>query len=164
MMVGDWPRFFVKYWRVRAIIGTFDESRVSLSLFLSDSYVTCRSDEFSNVARNDTRGSNDKRGRTAAEVVNIELGQICFYRRASLEHDEHSGRGGQESSGKFAHCSINNQFPETKNYPSLLEPPADILPEDTPPPSGAGAAELFPPLATFSYTASLTHEPGEETK
>lgn len=36
----------------------------------------------------------------AVEVVNIELGQICFYRRALLEHDEHFGRGSQESSGK----------------------------------------------------------------
>jgi len=33
--------------------------------------------------------------------------------------------------GKFrgsSRCSINNQFSGTKNYPSLLEPPADILP------------------------------------
>lgn len=49
----------------------------------------------------------------AAEVVNIELGQICFYRRASLEHGEHSGRGGQESSGEVRAVSITS-FPRRK--------------------------------------------------
>lgn len=76
---------------------TFDESRVSLSF--SNSYVTCQSERiFERYVMTHAAVMTNVEG-TTVEVVNIELGQICFYRRAFLEHDEHSGRG-QESSGK----------------------------------------------------------------
>lgn len=91
----------------------------------------------------------------AAIMINVEEGRrrlLTSKARANMflspcfsrARRAHYGRGGQRKvPGKFAHCSINKQFSETKNYPSLLEPPADILPEDIPPPSGARAARSF---------------------